>query len=273
MTTTHKPKKAERQDFMLSELRASPIIRISELAHQLGVSTETIRRDLAELNAQGALSRTYGGAAARPFGLEPAITDRHKVFVAERERIASLAVEMLKPGEVLMIDSGATVFHFARRLSGDLHDLTVITNSFGVATILACNPTIRVLMCPGVYDGRERTVFGSDAERFLERFNANVAVISASGLTAEGPNDANPHAAAIKRAMLSRASSSMLLLDHSKFDLLALETICPLARIGCLVADAAPAAPLAGALRRAGVAVKIAPLTPDPSPAQEFARR
>ena len=81
-----KLRKSERQARILGELRASPAIRISALAGEFGVSTETIRRDLDELNQQGMLSRTYGGAAPRPFGAEPTLSERYKEYVEERER-------------------------------------------------------------------------------------------------------------------------------------------------------------------------------------------
>src|ERR1700746_1876011 len=101
---------------MLGELRASPAIRISALAGEFGVSTETIRRDLDELSQQGMLSRTYGGAAARPFGAEPRLTERYREHFEERESVATHAARIIKPGQVLMIDSGSTNVHFARRL-------------------------------------------------------------------------------------------------------------------------------------------------------------
>ena len=115
-----------------------------------------------------------------------------------------------------------------------------------------------VELCPGRYDPREGSVFGSDSEGFLQRFNANLAVISCSGLTPEGPNDVNPAAAGIKRAMLARAESNMLLLDHSKYDVLALENVCSLDSIRLIVADRAPQGELARAIRRAGIAVEVA---------------
>jgi len=254
-----KLKKAERQARILGELRASPAIRISALAGDFGVSTETIRRDLDELSQQGMLSRTYGGAAARPLGVEPILSERYKEHVAERELVGVLAARAIKPGQVLMIDAGSTNVHFARRLSAELQDLTAITNSCGVAAVLAANPTIRVVLCPGRYDSREGSVFGSDSEAFLRRFNANLAVISCTGLTAEGPNDVSPDAAGIKRAMLARAESNMLLVDHSKFDLLALENVCGLDAVRLIVADRAPAGELARAIRRAGVALEVPP--------------
>ncbi len=262
MGAKKKLKKTERQARILGELRASPAIRISALAGEFGVSTETIRRDLDELSQQGMLSRTYGGAAARPFGAEPALSERYKEFVEERERVGALAARAIKPGQVLMIDAGSTTLHFARRLSAELRDLTVITNSFGIASVLSTNQSITVVVCPGRFDPREGSVFGSDSESFLQRFNANIAVVSCSGLTADGPNDVNPNAAAIKRAMLSRAEANMLLCDHSKFDLLTLENVCPLERIKLIVADRAPTGELARAIKRADLPVELATAVP-----------
>src|ERR1700681_2390643 len=164
MAAKKKMKKSERQTRILGELRASPAIRISGLAGGFGVATETIRRDLDELNQQGMLSRTYGGAAARPFGAEPTLSERYKEYVEERERVGALAARAIKPGQVLMIDAGSTTLHFARRLSAELRDLTVITNSFSIASVLSTNQTISVVVCPGRYDGREGSVFGADSE-------------------------------------------------------------------------------------------------------------
>lgn len=262
MAAREKVKKTERQSRILGELRASPAIRISELAAAFAVSTETIRRDLDELSQQGMLSRTYGGAAARPFGTEPSLSERYKEFVEERERVGALAARAIKPGQVLMIDAGSTNVHFARRVSAELRDLTVITNSFGVASVLSTNDSISVVLCPGRYNAREGSVFGSDAENFLQRFNANIAVVSCSGLTADGPNDVDSHAAGIKRAMLARAEANMLLVDHSKFDLLTLENVCQLDKIKLIIADRAPAGDLARAIKRAGVAAEIATFPP-----------
>src|SRR5437762_1257517 len=121
MAGKKKLKKTERQARILGELRASPAIRISELAAEFVVSTETIRRDLDELSQQGMLSRTYGGAAARPFGAEPALNERYKEFVEERERVGAFAAQAIKPGQVLMVDAGSTTLHFARRLRSEEH--------------------------------------------------------------------------------------------------------------------------------------------------------
>lgn len=246
--------KKDRQNRILSELRVSPTIRISELANEFGVSYETIRRDLEEMGQSGLINRTYGGAvAARPFGMEPAWNERYNSMVAERERIAIQAVRLIQPREVIMIDAGATTLHFARRLSAELDNLTVITNSYAIAMAVASNPSMTVISCPGVYEPHEGCVTGPDTIAFLSRFHANRLIIGASGITSEGPNEAHAGVAAVKRAMLGRAQERILLLDHSKFDRLNLEVICPLTGIDRLVTDQLPPRELSAALRRAEV--------------------
>jgi len=245
--------KKDRQDRILAELRVASTIRISGLADALGVSYETIRRDLEELDQSGRINRTYGGAVARPFGFEPAWNERFNSMTDERQRIAAMAVGFVQPREVLMVDAGSTTLHFAQRLAAEAKDLTVITNCFAVAMALSTNPTIAVIACPGHYDAHEGSVSGPDTIGFLSRFNANHCIIGASGITAEGPNDAHSSAVAVKRAMLSRCKQHILLVDHSKFDRANLEVVCPLSRIHRLVSDAAPPRDLAKALRDADV--------------------
>jgi DeoR/GlpR family transcriptional regulator of sugar metabolism len=247
--------KQERQGRILAELRVSTTLRISDLATELGVSTETIRRDLEEMGQSGLINRTYGGAVARPFGYEPAWNERSNAMASEREAIAAYAIQLIQPGEVLMIDAGSTTLHFARRLAAELRDLTVITNSFAVATALGTNPAMTVIVAPGRYDVHEGGLTGPDTLTFLQRFNANHTIIGASGLTEEGPNEANSGATAVKRAMLARAQDRILLLDHSKYGQPSLEVICPPAGINRLVTDKAPPKEIAQALRGAGVEV------------------
>ena len=98
-----------------------------------------------------------------------------------------------------------------------------------------------VIACPGRYEVQEGGVAGPDCIAFLTRFNANRAVIGASGLTLEGPNEAHSNAAAVKRAMYARAQERMLLIDHSKFGQPNLEVVCPLTEVHRIVTDKAPA--------------------------------
>ena len=102
---------------------------------------------------------------------------------------------------------------------------------------------------------REACVVGPEAVSFLGRFHANRALIGASGLTAEGPTEANSGVAAVKRAMFARSAEHILLVDHGKFDQASLETVCPLAGLHRLVTDAPPPLALSNALSTAGIHV------------------
>lgn len=255
---TMKRSKTARHERILAEMMASPTLRVSELAAELDVSTETIRRDLLELGERGLINRTYGGAV-RPLGTEPSVSERHRMMVEEREAIAAVAVKMLRPNEVVAIGAGATTTHVARRMAAECRDITVITHSFSVATVLAPNPTISVLMCPGRYDGREGMIVGAETIEFLQSYNANWAILGATGITAEGFSDASAAAASVYKAMMHRAVQTMVVADHSKFDQQALAIWGRWHDVGRLVADALPPEAIGRVLQRARVEVTIAP--------------
>jgi DeoR/GlpR family transcriptional regulator of sugar metabolism len=209
--------KSDRQTRIIAELRTTPALRVHELAAHLNVSKETVRRDLAEMDERGLINRTYGGAM-RPVASEPALAEREKLMVEERERIAAAAVKLVEPNDILMIGGGATTTFFARRLAVELNHLTIITHAFSIAVALASNPFHKVLILPGQYDSREGLIHGPETIEALQRYRASKAFLGASGLTTEGPSDAGAGVAPIYGAMLRRSSETFILADHMKFD-------------------------------------------------------
>lgn len=253
----HEGKKATRQRLILAELGLSPAVRTSDLARRLGVSTETVRRDIEELTQRGLVSRTYGGAAGRQLGLQPEFQDRNKLAVEEREAIARAAVKLVSPGDVIMIDSGSTTARFAQVLAERAERITVITNCFAVANALVPQSSVRVLFCPGDFSARERGVYGSETCTFLQRFNADIAFIGASGLTLEGPNDVETQACWVKRAMIERAERGVLLLDSTKFNRRHLELVCPMGELSDIVTDHAPNEALVSKIAASNVSLHL----------------
>ncbi|MEZ0169753.1 DeoR/GlpR family DNA-binding transcription regulator [Microvirga sp. TS319] len=251
-------KKAARQRLIVAELGLSPAVRTSDLARRLGVSAETVRRDIEELTQRGLVSRTYGGAAGRQLGLQPVFQDRNTLAVEEREAIAQAAAGLVKPGDVIMIDSGSTTSHFAHVLAEMAERVTVITNCFAVANALVAQSGVRVLFCPGDFSSHERGVYGSETCAFLQRFNADIAFIGASGLNLEGPNDVETQACWVKRTMIERAERKVLLLDGSKFNRRHLELVCPMASLTDIVTDRVPDAALVDRIAAAGVSLHLA---------------
>jgi DeoR/GlpR family transcriptional regulator of sugar metabolism len=233
-----KPKRV-RQERILTELNQAPSLRVAELARLLDVSTETIRRDLDELTEEGLLNRTYGGAV-RSLSTEPSVTERHTLFVAERERIARAAVRALEGAQVLMIGSGSTTVHTARRIGVEMKNITVLTHSFGVATVLAINPTIKVVMLPGDYHAAEGATVGAHTVSFLNGFYADFAILGASGLGPDGPSEALLECGAVYTAMVARAARTLVVADHSKHDRLFPARYAPWRAIDTVVTDQAP---------------------------------
>lgn len=249
--------KAARQGRILDEMRTSATLRVGDLAADLGVSTETIRRDLFELQERGLINRTYGGAV-RPFGSEPAVTERHHMMVAEREAIAVATAKFIKPKEVIAVGAGATTTHVARHIAAQCRDLTVITHSFSVATVAAANPTFDVIVCPGVYNGREGMMSGVETIEFLQNYNVNRAILGISGITLDGLADAEASAASVYKAMMNRAAETIIVSDHQKFDVQACAIWARIPDIQRLVTDRAPQGGVGRALARAQVEVTIA---------------
>jgi DeoR/GlpR family transcriptional regulator of sugar metabolism len=249
--------KPARHAAILRELSLSPTLRIADLAVAYGVSTETIRRDLDELTALGQLNRTYGGAV-RPPEAEPAVNERHKILRAERERIARTIVPQIRPGNVLMIGSGATTVHVARQIAAECRDLTVITHAFGVATALSANRTIAVIMAPGHYNADEGCLYGAHTVAFLGTFQVDRAILGASGLILAGPTDANADSAMVYTAMIGSAAETSVVADHSKVDRSFLARYAVWPQIGELVTDRPLPAALADRLAGSGTRVIVA---------------
>ena len=157
-----------------------------------------------------------------------------------------------------MIGGGATTLHFAHRLAATDKSLTVITHAFSIAMALSVNQAIKVLMLPGQYDGREGLIHGADTIDALQRFRANLAVLGASGLTVEGPNDAAMGPGLTYGAMMRRAARTLVLADHGKFERPSLTVYGPWNPSVTLISDAAPHGDLGAAIAEAGTHVMVA---------------
>jgi DeoR/GlpR family transcriptional regulator of sugar metabolism len=248
--------KKQRHERILAEMMATSQIRVGDLAADLQVSTETIRRDLYELEERGLINRTYGGAT-RPFGTEPSLTERHRLMVPEREALAAAVVKFIKPNEVIAIGAGATTTHVARRMAAECRELTVLAHSFSVAMVLSANPTLRVIMCPGRYNGREGMMAGVETTEFLAGYNINRAILSITGITAEGLADAEADAAHVYKAMVNRAAETIVVADHMKFEVQALAIWARAHEIHRFVTDKEPGGTIRRSLERARVELKI----------------
>ncbi|WP_168797942.1 DeoR/GlpR family DNA-binding transcription regulator [Pacificoceanicola onchidii] len=256
-------KKSRRHDRILDVLRVDPAKRVSELARDLGVSAETIRRDLADLDAAGSIKRTYGGAVRRS-NLEPALSERLKLHVAERERIARAAVGLLDGVESLYIGGGATTLLFARAMSAVDRHLTVLTASFQVAIELAANPQFDVISLPGNIELQEGLLHGPETLRFIGEYNVHCAIVGASAVDEIGVSEALPSAAGVYTAMIGQAQQTIVVADRSKLGTKSLKRILHWGEDTTLVTDSPPSRDMALSLTGKGVRIVVASDAADP---------
>lgn len=240
MSETRSIAKRERQRRILAALRASNDLWIPGMV--------TVLDDVRHLHAEGLAERAANAAGA-------SASTRDLPAAPQRQRLAALAMTFVQPHMVVMLDGGATAIDVARRMASDAQNITVITNNLPAATLLSANPTIAVTFCPGRYDGDCGAAGGAETVQFLGKFRANLAILGACGIDAEGPSSSHADAAAVKRAMLERAEETVLVLDHTKFGSRHAHAICATAEIDHLLCDARPQGALAKALSRADVDV------------------
>lgn len=250
-TKVIRPRKKQRQASILSHLEENPALRVSQLAEFLFVSTETVRRDLAELEEMGRINRTYGGAIRNNY-FEPALNERMKLHIAERQKIARMAFAHCDISGPLLLGGGATMIQFARKLRDVRHRLTIVTPVYSVALELIANPLIEILLLPGVFDPQEGMVYGPMTLRAIESYRVPLALIGASGLNSEGVSEAMLGAGDVYSAMLRSAAHSVILADHSKFEKRALVLLQSWKANLTLITDRRPVDPLYAAIALGG---------------------
>lgn len=250
-------KKAARQERILTALDRNPSLRVNELSDELGVSSETIRRDLSELDGAGRISRTYGGAVRNQV-FEPALAERLKLKVRERQAIAKTTLSLLDGIDTLFIGGGATVLHFARALRALPKPMNILTPSFSVAIELSANPRMQIMSLPGLFDGSEGLVHGPDTLAAIRKYNVPAAVLGASGIDGSGVSEALLAASQVYSAIIEQSDRSLILADATKFNKRALTAIAAWAPNIHLVTDARPSADLAQAIEVGHASITIA---------------
>lgn len=251
---------------ILDRLNQGGSVSVTEIARDFGVSDMTVRRDLAELEGQGLLERVHGGAVSLQHGpltviddVEPRFEARRRLNATAKSRIAAAAAAHVAGASTLAFDLGTTVLAAARAIVSEAPapGLRIFTNSLRVGQVTAA-AGVPSYMPGGLIQPGEMSLTGERAIEDFSRYHFDVALIGASGLTADGIFDYSPEEAAVKSVYIARASRRVLLLDSSKFRRVSTVRICDLSAISLLITDAAPPPELAEALQAAGVALHIA---------------
>jgi len=225
----------ERRNELLAMLAADSRIDVSFAAKSLGTSHETIRKDLVSLERQGLLKRVHGGALpVTTVTFEEGVDERTQ-FQDEKRRIAQRALEEVPTSGAIFIDSGSTTRFFADLLPAN-PKLSVFTNSLPVAMTLLGKPNVPVYVLGGRVRRLSQATVGPWSHAALDEIQLDVAFVGTNALSLErGLSTPDPDEAAIKSRMISRASRSILMIDHSKFDQDALFAYSDLSEIDLLI--------------------------------------
>jgi DeoR family glycerol-3-phosphate regulon repressor len=226
---------AERHLRIANSLAERGHATIAELASELGVSTDTIRRDLRVLEQEGVLRKMHGGAIALDVALS-ARTIRSGLLVSAKQALGAVAASYPDEGATIFIDAGTTLLEVARQLPRRRY--TVITHALDIAMCLSERPEISLHLAGGAWDARQRLFDGACAEAFVRRFRADWALLGAcaadvtQGLMASEASDAE-----IKRGMLAASERTLLVADHSKFGQRAPHWVADLTDLDIIVTD------------------------------------
>jgi DeoR family glycerol-3-phosphate regulon repressor len=248
-----------RQILLLEELRNRKSATVEQLAETLGVTLQTVRRDVQRLAEQGLLSRFHGGVRLPSSTVENiAHNQRESLNSAGKARIAHAVAQAVPNHCSLILNIGTTTEAIAKALLRH-QGLRVITNNLNVAAILCGNPDCEVIVAGGVVRTRDRGIVGEAAVDFIRQFRVDIAIIGISGIEDDGTlRDFDYREVKVAQTIVEHAREVWLAADHSKFNRPAMVRLATLDQIDRLFTDAPPPAPFPALLEGADVQLFIA---------------
>jgi DeoR family fructose operon transcriptional repressor len=231
---------------------------VTELASRFGVTPETIRRDLTDLEQRRFLRRVHGGAISiHRFASEPAIAEKAAAMAAEKAAIAAAAVSFVPDHGSVALDAGTSTLALARIFPE--RELTLFTHSVAVALELAERRELQIYVIGGRM--RARTLANVDdwAIRQLADLRVDVAFVGTNGISVErGLSTPDPSEAAVKRALCLAAEQTVILADHTKFAQGSVVRFAATEELDVLISDAGLSEADRRALEETGVEVVLA---------------
>jgi len=248
----------ERKHRIEAYLQKVEFASLEELAKHVGASVSTVRRDLTLLEVGGALKRTHGGARIiAPKTDEFTFSARDTHQLSEKDSIGKACAELIRPNQSVIIDAGTTVYHVARFL--EAKSPQIVTNSLPVANLFAAAHRVELVLSGGVIYPRLGVLVGPLAVEAFSRIHADVAVMSAGGITLDGLTNSHGLLIDIQLAMIRAAARVIMCLDHSKFGRRSVTPLCDLEPIDTIVTDSKAPGDLVQGLRDKGIEVILAP--------------
>ncbi|BEL02108.1 DeoR/GlpR family DNA-binding transcription regulator [Actinoplanes sichuanensis] len=233
---------AERRDLLLARLAAEGKVVAKDIAAELGVAEDSIRRDLREMAAAGLCQRVYGGALP----VSPAVADyatRTGIAAAGKQRVAAAAAALIRPGQTVLLDGGTTALAVTAALPPALR-ATIVTHSPTVAAALVTHPSVDVYVLGGRLFKHSAVTCGAAAAEAAQGVTADLFLLGVTGVHHEaGLTTGDPDEAAMKRALAARAADTYVLASTEKIGAASPFLVLPPTAVTAVITDAPPSHP------------------------------
>lgn len=229
----------ERASYIMEMIVANKVVMVAELSRELGVTEETIRKDLEKLETQQRLTRVHGGAYLNEgFGTETPVTVRSKIMQQEKALLAKRCMELIRDKETIFLDCSTSMLYLAKELAVADKKLTVMTNSLAAASELEQNPKLRLILFGGEYNRSTGSFEGQAVQEGMQACYIDKAFISSAGISLEaGITDSTRAEAEIRRQVIRQARTCIVATDTTKIGRNAVYVIGGLTDIDYLVTD------------------------------------
>ncbi len=244
-----------RYDKLISLINTHGYMRVDELAAELNVSTQTVRRDIKKLCDDGVLSRYHGGVAKPSSVARASIEQREVVQSEEKKRIARAIVERIPDRCTVFLACGTTIEFVAKALD-ERDDLRIITNSLRIANLLYKRPGFDVIVPGGSIRKQNSGIIGPSAQEFFTGFRADYMVMSCGAIEADGTLlEFDVNDVTVMKIMMANAKQVFLAADHTKYQASASVELGSTAQVNAFFTDVPPAPRLAAVLEEQKVEV------------------
>ena len=224
----------QRRSLLLSRLKAEGRLVATDLAAELALSEDTIRRDLRDLAAEGLLVRVHGGALpASPTNIP--LARRRDLQADAKRRLAQAALRLVRPGMTVLVDGGTTTLALMAALAPDMA-LTVVTHSPGIALALEGHAAVDVILVGGRLYRHSMVACGPEAQAGFARVRADLCLLGVTGVHPQtGLTTGDPEEAMLKCTMMAAAAETVLMATPDKIAVSGVWVIAALDRLGTLV--------------------------------------
>lgn len=225
----------QRQNKIKDFLVETGFVSIAALGENFGVSEMTIRRDLDELERQGLIQRTYGGAiSSEPAFFEMSFQAKASQNEAEKQRIGVAAASLIQDGQTLLLDSGTTTNQIIKNIKGK--HLTVITNALNIVSDIMKDPDIEVMLAGGMLRKGLNYTMGPQTSDFMKTIRADIFFLAVEGVDPTvGFTVPDLYNAANKRAMAEASKKVIVVTDHIKLGRVSASSIITLDQAHLLI--------------------------------------